>query len=349
MSNTAKDIIVPSETGVLRVIFLYVGQGEATLLVIPDGENNKFMLIDSNLDEDNGGIDLVKLLTDLLDDSLNIFVNTHPHIDHIKGVKGIYDSVGIDEIWHSGHIPGGDHKEAYKEFEKVLKKVSDDNIYILKGSRDENKLDDNDYELGDIDFNILSPAEYVIDEIEDEKPEERYKRIHEQCGVIKFMYGEEQKQVLITGDSDLAAWKDHITDYHKDRLPSFVLSASHHGSRTFFKVDKDDEEIYTDHIEAISPTYLVISAPKQEESKHDHPHDDALEIYQEYFEEDNILHLGANRECVIVDIYQDGQIDIHLDTKLVETYGFGNDDDNKSGMVKSSAAIVTTIDKKPMG
>src|SRR5690606_16235581 len=122
--------------------------------------------------------------------------------------------------------------------------------------------------------------------------DERNKRIHEQCGVIKFSYGNPSKSILFTGDSDKIAWKDHITNYHYDQLPSAVLSASHHGSRTFFKQDKDDAEPYEDHIEQIKPTYLIISAPRREDSPHEHPHKDAMELYEKYIDEDGIFHLG---------------------------------------------------------
>ena len=32
-----------------------------------------------------------------------------------------------------------------------------------------------------------------------------------------------KNHVMITGDSDKTAWKEHITDYHKDNLPAKVL------------------------------------------------------------------------------------------------------------------------------
>ena len=36
--NYAQDIIIPKVNSVFRTIFLYVGQGESTLLVIPVGQ-----------------------------------------------------------------------------------------------------------------------------------------------------------------------------------------------------------------------------------------------------------------------------------------------------------------------
>lgn len=345
--NYAKEIIVPKMKGIFRTVFLYVGQGESTLLVIPQGEDWKYMLVDTNTDIANGGIDIVKLLEDLLDNGLDIFVNTHPHNDHLKGVSKIHESAAIRQVWHSGHKPGKAHYEAYQELLNIMKDIGSENVFLLKGSRDENKLDDQDYSLGDVGFNVLSPAEYVTDEIADEKPEERYTRIHEQCAVIRFFYGADRRCILITGDADKTAWQEHITDYHQTRLSSDVLSAPHHGSNTFFKTD--DEEPYEEHIKAIEPNHLVISAPKQSESPHGHPHDDAIEIYKKYVDESNIYHLGKNRECIIVDIYDDGDIDVKADKDLVEHYGLKTESESDEHLAKGVEVITSRIDRKPMG
>jgi len=145
---------------------------------------------------------------------------------------------------------------------------------------------------------------------------------------------------------------EHITDYHKDKLPADVLSAVHHGSRTFFKENEDDN-VYKEHIEEISPSHLVVSAPKQSESPHGHPHDDAMDLYKKHLDEENIYHLGKNRECVVVDIDSDGNIEVKLDQDLVREYAHQPDDDgsNKSGAIKSVyvSSQTTRIDEKPMG
>lgn len=347
--NYAQDIIIPKVNSVFRTIFLYVGQGESTLLVIPVGQGWKYMLVDTNNDMANGGIDVVKLLNDLLDNGLDVFANTHPHNDHLKGIKTIHDSVTIKEVWHSGHIPGKAHYDTYKELKDVMSDIGSKNVFCMKGSNEENKLDDKSYSLGDIGFNVLAPAEYVADEIADEKPEDRYNRIHEQCSVIKFFYGTERKCILITGDADKAAWQKHITGYHKKRLSSDVLSAAHHGSRTFFKDDEDDKEPFEEHIKAIDPSHLIISAPKQSESPHGHPHNDALELYREYVSEDNLYHLGKNRESVIVDIYDDGDIEIRFDGDLVEHYGFKSDDSTSKSFGLGVGIATEQLDKKTMG
>jgi beta-lactamase superfamily II metal-dependent hydrolase len=348
MPNKAKEVIVPDKR-VFRIVFLYVGQGDSTLLVIPDGDDHKYALVDSHQDESSGGIDILKLLTDLFKDEargLDVYINTHPHKDHLGLVKQIKDKIGIEELWHSGHKPGGDHKEAYKDLEKVIEELGDDKVFILKGSREENKLDDQEKKLGDINYNVLAPAEYVSDEVDDEKADERYRRIHEQCGVMRFKYGRREKQILITGDADYDAWTQHITDYHKDRLPSLVLSAVHHGSNTFFwKGDPQDEEPYKDHLNEIGPTYVVVSAPKSNESPHDHPHKEAMKEYRDFVgDENNVMHLGAKRRCVIVDITDDGDVDVYYDEDLIEAYGKDNEEKKTPNI-----GVITRVDKKPMG
>ncbi len=356
MSNKAKEIIIPDRANVFRIIFLYVGQGDATLLVVPNGEKYQYVLIDSNHDESSGGIDLIRLLKDLFEgenSGLNVYINTHPHKDHLAKVKEIHRQIGIEQLWHSGHKPGGDHKEAYEDLAYVIKELGEDKVFILKGSREDNKLDDKAIKLGDINYNVLAPAEYVADEIEDENPDERYSRIHEQCGVLRFKYGANEKQILMTGDADYDAWKEHITDYHKDRLPSTVLSAAHHGSNSFFWENSDTSKgPYKKHLEKINPTYIIVSAPKTKESKHGHPDKEAMDLYKKQVSKNNgnSFHLGEKRECVIVDIEEDGRIELYPDNGLVENYGIKNGNDNGDNRKAIySAAVITKVDNKPMG
>jgi competence protein ComEC len=124
---------------------------------------------------------------------LDVFINTHPHtIYHAigaTGIKDIYDEVSISEVWHSGHKPSKDHDSAYKDLEDIIKGVGQKNTFQLLGSNEENKLEKEIHPIGDITYNVLSPAEYVVEEIKNEKPQARDKRIHEQCGVIRFGYG----------------------------------------------------------------------------------------------------------------------------------------------------------------
>ena len=182
----AKAILWPNSPDILiRVAFLYVGQGSSTLVMVASGDGYKTLLVDVNMDKEHGGIDVPSLVADLIEEgTLDVFVNTHPHKDHLRGITALAEKLGIDEVWHSGHVPGKDHEDAYKDLQAVIEKVEEGggSVTTLEGSREE-KL------IGDAKFYVLAPAQYVADEVQGEEADARSRRIHEQCVVMKFGAG----------------------------------------------------------------------------------------------------------------------------------------------------------------
>jgi glyoxylase-like metal-dependent hydrolase (beta-lactamase superfamily II) len=105
----AEKIIKPIRARIFRTVFLYTGQVESTLLVIPTGAavtDYIYVLLDSDRDKEPNEIDLVKMFKDLFKTSgeLKIFINIHPHYDHIGGIKEVYNEIGFTEVWHSNHF-----------------------------------------------------------------------------------------------------------------------------------------------------------------------------------------------------------------------------------------------------
>lgn len=350
MSTVARDRLRPTDHQILlRVVFLYVGQGSSTILLMADGDTYRTMLLDLHLDEHLGGIDVPRLMSDLLDGGrLDAFINSHPHNDHTCGIEKLHAAVPIDAIWHSGHVPSKEHEEAYQELQGVIDAVVEEGGVEeeLCGSR-------TPIQIGEVKCYVLSPARHVKDDISDETTEGRDRRIHEQCAVLRLGLGD--TWIMLPGDADRDAWEQRIRYYDQyGLLPSKVLAAAHHGSRTFFCYEEDDEP-YLEGLEAIDPEYVVLSAPKREESPHGHPHELAVELYTKQVGEDNLLHTGAERHSFICDIYRDGQFFVESDQgKLVESYGLKSDDDdgesgNKSRWSSIATVGGTRIDDRPMG
>ncbi|NLS95410.1 MAG: competence protein ComEC [Planctomycetaceae bacterium] len=349
MANVARELIWPTDDNILiRMVFLHVGQGESTIVLVADSGGYRVLLVDINIDKETDGIDVPRLMRDLLEgeDGGLTFVNTHPHSDHLNGVTELADAVAITEVWHSGHAPGKAHADAYKDLQNVIKQVTKagGTEVELLGSRSAQQI-------GDAEYYVLSPAEHVVEEIEGESGEERYRRIHEQCAVLKF--GTRGRWIMLTGDADRNAWEKHIADYHSDRLRSSVLSAAHHGSRTFFRYDEDDDP-YLDALQTIEPDYVVISAPTNDESPHDHPHEDAVGFYADEVGKDNVLHTGEKRHSFICDIFRDGQYQIGSDNgDLADAYPAKDEDEktenNKAKVVATTTAFGTRVDHRPMG
>lgn len=352
-NTTAYNILWPTDPDlILRCVHFYVGQGSSTLILAADGAGSyKTMLIDINLDAEREGVNVPQILTDLLGvgGRLDCFVNTHPHSDHLNGIIAINEGLNIREIWHSGHNPGREHDAAYQDLKKVIKAVEKKGgtVVELLGSHVAQPF-------GEASYYVLAPAEYVKDDIQGEDAETRSRRIHEHCAVLRFGY--KGAWILVTGDADRDAWEKHITDYHgkgdENRIAAAIMAAPHHGSRSFFHYQEDDDP-YTDAIELIAPKYVIISAPTQKESPHGHPHTDALKIYREYVKTENLLHTGEKRYCYICDIYNDGQYSVCDDKgHLVKDYPINSrsSENNNSGNTKESVFLVpSAMDRRPMG
>jgi beta-lactamase superfamily II metal-dependent hydrolase len=360
MLTLAEDIILPPSRFTFRTVFLYVGQGESTLLVAPDGQGGfQFILADINQGAAQGGLDVVRLLEDLLPKEngmpvLDVFMNTHPHNDHLCGIDELRSRIRVREVWHTGFTPSDRHHANYAVFVRLIEEVGagGGRVWEYRGTRETTAV-------GAVVLNVLSPADHTKEEIAQLEGEERDCRIHDHCGVMRFGYGLMPKHVLVTGDADKTAWEQYIlgpAEYHRDRVPAAVLSAPHHGSRSFFKDGEDDPDPYTRHMELIQPTWVVISSPQQVDSPHGHPHDDALELYRQHMANPlNLRVLGERPECLIYDVTIDGNHALESDNGvLVEKYRL--DDGGDGGAEGSSARIeapyvfTSQLDRgRPMG
>ena len=121
-----------------------------------------------------------------------------------------------------------------------------------------------------------------------------------------------------------------------------MISAPHHGANSFFwENEPDDEKPYSEHLDIVDPEYIIVSAPKSSESKHDHPNKEAMDEYRKKVGDANVKHLGAKRECVIVDITENGDFSLNVDTELVKQYGIlSNQDDKEEGYKKESSRTI---------
>jgi len=340
--KTARELLWPkADSGILvRFVFLHVGQGSSTVVLVRDGTSYKSLLVDINLDADNDGIDVPRLVFELLDGhKLDVFVNTHPHDDHLRGIVELADKVEIAEVWHSGHKPGKKYDDAYKNLTKVIEDVK------KKGGKEVClRSDPAQKNIGEGNYYVLAPKETVAEDVQDEDPDTRCRRIHEHCCVLKFGTG--NTWGLLPGDADRAAFENHITKDHKDRLGSVVLAAAHHGSRSFFMEKKEDDP-YLGALDAINPEYVVISAQKQTAQRDDPPHADAIALYEKKVGADAVLHTGERGYSFISDIYDGGSYSGIRDDKGELHTSYPIDGRNKPPIVPIIGR--TRVDDRPMG
>ncbi len=179
---------------------------------------------------------------------------THPHQDHISGLKLLVDAGFVfDEIWESGHRLSDEEAEdnpAYDDYLAVIEEY-DREGKVKKPTSASGKWQE---DFHGVDVYCVGPSKHLNADDADDTSREA---IHNRCLILRIV--SDEMSVLLPGDSAVNQWRDRIVpNYEENLLEADVLVASHHGSRTFFKEDKDDDP-YEDAIEAIAPDYTLIS------------------------------------------------------------------------------------------
>ena len=109
------------DRGKLVLTFLSVGQGESILINFPEG---KRMLLDGGGTPGESRWDVGERLVapalwKMGIDSIDYLVLSHPHPDHIQGLKYIAENFRIGEFWDGGCYPEIDE---YRELMEILKR-----------------------------------------------------------------------------------------------------------------------------------------------------------------------------------------------------------------------------------
>src|SRR5262245_66659319 len=95
--------------GRLQIYALDVGQGDSSLIITPEG---KSVLIDAGPPQ--AGDEVVAALRKRDVQSLDLAVTTHPHADHIGGMRSVLETVAVKNFLDSGQI------FASNEYERLL-------------------------------------------------------------------------------------------------------------------------------------------------------------------------------------------------------------------------------------
>ncbi len=227
------------------ITFLDVGQGESSLVQLPD---KKVMLVDGGTKSpDMGRRVIAPYLWSKGIKQIDFLILSHAHPDHYGGLIYIMDNFQIREIWlNSRRIPSaGD----------FFNKVREKNISIRVLKRGD-VLEADGYKLY-----VLHP----YDEFFAGSPRGEFADQNNDSLVLKIETG--SVSVLFTGDIDAEAEENLI--YLGKWLKSDIIKVPHHGGRS-----SSSEKF----IEAVSPEIAVISVGKN--NPFNHPNGDTLERYK---------------------------------------------------------------------
>jgi|SRR5699024_8099990 len=227
--------VVSEVEGNLDVHFIDVGQGDA-ILMQTYGENGVNVLVDAG---DWNKKEAVEYLDDLDIDTLDLVVGSHPHADHIGQLDKIISEYDVEEVWMSGDVATS------QVFERVIDAIDESGASYVEPEAGDH------YTVGDIEIDILSPAELKGD-------------LNNGSIVMRVDYGE--VSFLLTGDAEGKAEKDMLE--RGEDLEVDILKAGHHGSDT-----SSTEEF----IQEVNPDVVVMQVGK--DNKYSHPMQSVLDRF----------------------------------------------------------------------
>ena len=226
-----------ARTAQLRYYAVDVGQGDCSLFILPNGQN---IVIDAG--PEKNAKQTVRYLKSCGVKRVDLLVATHPHEDHIGGMKELLSAFPVGKIWDSGYNHGS---RVQRDFYRAIK---DGKIAFGRPKRGFSE------NFGDVRVDVLGPAKLLKNTDSD---------ANNNGLVLLVTYGD--ISFLITGDMEREERRT------LEPLPqATVLKAAHHGSR-----NGTDGNM----LRELSPEIIILSYARG--NSYGHPHKEVVKAIRE--------------------------------------------------------------------
>lgn len=196
-NNQNQNDYINTNNDLLKVHYLDVGQGDSIFIELP---NNETMLIDAA--ESYQSEKIINYLKNLNYQKIDYVIGTHPHTDHIGGLKDIINTFEIGKIYMPKVV------STTKTYENLLIAIKDKNLKINTAKAGTSIIDTDALKI-----NILAPNS------------ETYTELNNYSVVTKITYG--TTKFLFMGDAEKLSENEIKEDVTAD-----VIKIGHHGSNT---------------------------------------------------------------------------------------------------------------------
>lgn len=201
-NNQNQNDYINTNNDLLKVHYLDVGQGDSIFIELP---NNETMLIDAA--ESYQSENIINYLKNLNYQKIDYVIGTHPHTDHIGGLKDIINTFEIGKIYMPKVV------STTKTYESLLMAIKDKNLKINTAKAGTTIIDTDALKI-----NILAPNNST------------YTELNNYSVVTKITYG--TTKFLFMGDAEKLS-ENEI----KENVSADVIKIGHHGSNTSSSID----------------------------------------------------------------------------------------------------------------
>ena len=201
-NNKNQNDYINTNNDLLKVHYLDVGQGDSIFVELP---NNETMLIDAA--ESYQSENIINYLKNLNYQKIDYVIGTHPHTDHIGGLKNIINTFEIGKIYMPKVV------STTKTYESLLMAIKDKNLKINTAKAGTSIIDTDALKI-----NILAPNNSI------------YTELNNYSVVTKITYG--TTKFLFMGDAEKLS-ENEI----KENVTADVIKIGHHGSNTSSSID----------------------------------------------------------------------------------------------------------------
>lgn len=209
---------------VLKVHYLDVGQGDSIFLEFP---NEKTMLIDASVSDASDKI--INYIEALNYSKIDYLIATHPHSDHIGGMKEVVNNFDLGLIYMPKVVT------TTTTYENLLQAIANKGHKIKTAKAGLNIIDE-----GNLKVEILAPNS------------ESYEELNDYSVVLKVTY--KDRSFIFMGDAEKLS-EDEITH----NVKADVIKIGHHGSSS---------STSSRFLKRVNPGFAVISVGKDNPYNH---------------------------------------------------------------------------------
>ena len=228
----------PPASGTLSVTFFDIGQGDAALVTSP---TQKRVLIDAGPPE--GTAALLGALQAMAVQRLDLVILSHPHLDHLGGLKQLLDRIPVTMYMDAGY------DSESPPYTSLLKSLAAHNVPVKQA-----KLGRTIDVGGGVELRLLSPPEPWLVRTRSD--------VNANSVVVRLTFG--ARSVLFTGDAEPQTERWLLSQYADQPalLMAEVLKVPHHGG-TYSST--------AGFLAAVHPQWAVISVAAANDYGHPTP------------------------------------------------------------------------------